>query len=287
MYRRNPTDVIGLLKQLLSNTYLLYIQTQGAHWNIVGNDFPQLHTLFQTQYGELVLAVDLIAEHIRTYQAAAPGSATEFLRDAAFQDLDYTHAARLDAQALITQLVAGHRACAGIATQLGNITAQELHTQNLAADRIAAHNKAIWMLESTLGNAPAMPAAPMMASAPTAPTVMPMRRYRNPWGVKDVARFNKRCAGRAACRSKWPRVANAVLRRSGDKGRAVRIANWQTKRMGLKRRSSRSNPYKKSSKKRARRNPKKHCAAKTLKGTRCKSPARSKYCGRHGRARHR
>lgn len=67
-------------------------------------------------------------------------------------------------------------------------------------------------------------------------------RRRNPWAASDVKRHNKRCAKRKACRLKWPKIANAVLRDSGDKGKAIRIANWQVNRMGLNRRLRRRNP---------------------------------------------
>jgi len=70
----------------------------------------------------------------------------------------------------------------------------------------------------------------------TVESVLGPRHYkrRNPWTAKDVGRHNKRCAARAKCRKKWPSIANAVLRNTGDEGRAIRIANWQTKRMGLR-----------------------------------------------------
>lgn len=156
-YYRNPAankdEIVQLLKKLLANTYLLYIQTQGAHWNVIGNDFPQLHTLFQTQYAELTLATDLLAEHIRTYGAVAPASAGEFLELATFEETQFTKLAfggKVDSNFLISMLVDQHRATIELATQLGNITASALHTQNLAADRIEAHEKVVWMLESTL-----------------------------------------------------------------------------------------------------------------------------------------
>lgn len=159
-YYRNPAsnsgEIIQLLKQLLSNTYLLYIQTQGAHWNVVGSDFPQLHTLFETQYQELVLAADLLAEHIRTYGEAAPASAGEFLKLATFEEKEFTNMSdvtRKDSQFLIHMLIEQHQATVEVATQLGNITSNALHTQNLAADRIEAHEKAIWMLGSSLKTA--------------------------------------------------------------------------------------------------------------------------------------
>lgn len=155
-YYRNPAankdEIVHLLQQLLANTYLLYIQTQGAHWNVIGNDFPQLHTLFQTQYTELTLATDLIAEHIRTYGALAPASAGEFLELTTFEESQFAKpgSSAVDSAFLLQMLIDQHQATIAVATQLGNATANALHTQNLAADRIAAHEKAVWMLSSTL-----------------------------------------------------------------------------------------------------------------------------------------
>lgn len=161
-YYRNPSadknKVIELLQQLLANTYLLYIQTQGAHWNITGNDFPQLHTLFQTQYTELQLAVDIIAEHIRTYGAPAPGSAFDFIKLATFKEAtfisDLAYEGNVGSEFLLQTLVDQHNATIEVATHLGEITANAIHTQNLAADRIDAHEKAVWMLSTTLQGSP-------------------------------------------------------------------------------------------------------------------------------------
>ena len=43
----------------------LYLKTQNYHWNVTGPMFNTLHTLFMTEYTELALAVDEIAERIR------------------------------------------------------------------------------------------------------------------------------------------------------------------------------------------------------------------------------
>lgn len=160
-YRHNPADkkaeIVETLQKLLANTYLLYIQTQGAHWNIMGSDFPQLHTLFQTQYTELALAVDLIAEHIRTYGGIAPGSAAEFVELATFKEGRFVDGAwagsgmSLDSQSLLSMLISQHQETIELAHKLGEMTVDAIHTQNLAADRIAAHEKAAWMLSATAG----------------------------------------------------------------------------------------------------------------------------------------
>lgn len=156
-YRRNPdAEIVQLLKELLATTYLVYIQTQGAHWNVVGSDFPQLHVLFEKQYEELRDAVDEIAEHIRTYDVMSPGSAAEFLdlaRGASvgtFQEVDFrNHAGGASTSELLSALIKNHKLVSSIAKQLASITEDDPQTNDLAAERVAAHNKIVWMLEST------------------------------------------------------------------------------------------------------------------------------------------
>ncbi len=44
--------------------------------------FQTLHVMFEAQYVELALAVDLIAERIRSLGMAAPGTYADFVRPA-------------------------------------------------------------------------------------------------------------------------------------------------------------------------------------------------------------
>ena len=59
---------------LLADSYTLYLKTHNYHWNVTGPMFTTLHTLFETEYTDLALAVDEIAERIRALGARAPGS---------------------------------------------------------------------------------------------------------------------------------------------------------------------------------------------------------------------
>ena len=68
------------LSILLADTYTLYLKTHKYHWNVQGPMFQTLHLMFETQYNELSLAVDLIAERIRALDVLAPGSYSEFSR---------------------------------------------------------------------------------------------------------------------------------------------------------------------------------------------------------------
>ena len=60
------------LSCLLADTYSLYLKTHNFHWNVTGSMFQTLHLMFETQYTELALTVDLIAERIRALGYPAP-----------------------------------------------------------------------------------------------------------------------------------------------------------------------------------------------------------------------
>ena len=56
------TEIANGLSRVLADTYTLYLKTHNFHWNVTGPMFQTLHIMFETQYNELALAVDLVAE---------------------------------------------------------------------------------------------------------------------------------------------------------------------------------------------------------------------------------
>ena len=64
------------LSRLLADTYTLYLKTHNFHWNVTGPMFNTLHLMFEAQYNELALAVDLIAERIRALGVRRARAAT-------------------------------------------------------------------------------------------------------------------------------------------------------------------------------------------------------------------
>ena len=71
-------EIADGLSRLLADTYTLYLKTHYFHWNVTGPMFQTLHLMFETQYTELALAVDLIAERIRALGFPAPGSYAQY-----------------------------------------------------------------------------------------------------------------------------------------------------------------------------------------------------------------
>ena len=140
--------VVQPLERLLADSYTLYLKTHSYHWNVTGPMFTTLHTLFETQYTELALAVDEIAERIRAIGAPAPGSYTQFQERATVQE-DTTVPAAID---MIQQLVADHEAVAASGREV--VRAAEAAGDDASVDlgvrRIDVHEKAAWMLRSHL-----------------------------------------------------------------------------------------------------------------------------------------
>ena len=136
------------LSRLLADSYTLYLKTHNYHWNVTGPMFPSLHLLFETQYLELAVAGDLIAERIRALDQPAPASYGEFARRTAIDEDDD----QPDATEMVRRLVAGQHAVIRTAKAVFPAVEQahDEPTADLLTQRIQAHEKAAWMLRSVL-----------------------------------------------------------------------------------------------------------------------------------------
>lgn len=136
------------LSRLLADTYSLYLKTHAFHWNVTGPMFQTLHLMFETQYNELALAVDLIAERIRALGFPAPGTYSEFGRLSSIAET----AGVPKAVAMIELLVEGQEAVVRTARSLFPVVdrAMDEATADLLTQRIQLHEKTAWMLRSLL-----------------------------------------------------------------------------------------------------------------------------------------
>ncbi|MCG3168637.1 MAG: hypothetical protein CALGDGBN_00134 [Pseudomonadales bacterium] len=136
------------LSRLLADTYTLYLKTHNYHWNVTGPMFNALHTMFEQQYDELALAVDLIAERIRALGHRAPGSYREFLDLTSIEE----ETGSPDAVTMIANLVKGQEAVIRTARGLIPLTdaAHDEPSADLLTQRLQVHEKTAWMLRSLL-----------------------------------------------------------------------------------------------------------------------------------------
>jgi starvation-inducible DNA-binding protein len=136
------------LSRTLADTYTLYLKTHNYHWNVTGPMFQTLHLMFETQYNELALAVDLIAERIRSLGAHAPGSYAAFARLGTIAEEEGVPPAKT----MIRRLVEGQEAVVRTARKVFPIAekAGDEATCDLLTQRLQVHEKTAWMLRSLL-----------------------------------------------------------------------------------------------------------------------------------------
>lgn len=136
------------LSHLLADTYTLYLKTHYFHWNVTGPMFNTLHLMFETQYNELALAVDLVAERIRALDVYAPGTYRDFAKLTSIKETEFVP----KAQDMIAELVAGHEAVCRTARSVfpSADAASDEATADLLTQRLQVHEKTAWMLRSLL-----------------------------------------------------------------------------------------------------------------------------------------
>jgi starvation-inducible DNA-binding protein len=141
-------DLIVALKILFASNFVLYLKTHGAHVNVTGMFFPQLHELFGGQYEDLQDQIDTIAEKIRQLDEFAPMSMTEIQQQSAIDD--FSGAA--DARSYLSMLEADQEKMLVIlhrAFELADRMDQD-GISNYLQDRMDRHGKNRWQLRATL-----------------------------------------------------------------------------------------------------------------------------------------
>ena len=145
---KDRMEIADGLAHLLADTYTLYLKTHNFHWNVTGPMFNTLHLMFETQYNELALAVDLIAERIRALGEFAPGSYAAYAKLSVIKEANGVPGAN----EMIKELVDGQEAVARTARAMYPVVerASDEPTADLLTQRLQIHEKTAWMLRSML-----------------------------------------------------------------------------------------------------------------------------------------
>ena len=145
--KKNRAEISDGLKRLLADTYTLYLQTHNFHWNITGPQFRELHLMFEEHYQELALAVDDIAERIRTLDVAAPGTYKAFAELSSIKEVDGVPTST----EMVKYLTKGHEQVVKTARKVLKVAqeADDESSASLVSDRMRVHEKTAWMLRAT------------------------------------------------------------------------------------------------------------------------------------------
>lgn len=145
------SPVVKALSTVLGESYALLGQIHLAHWNVEGPAFFSLHAAFQTQYEELFIAVDDVAERIRALGSYSPGGLKTLASLSSISELPVE---KIPAKDYVAHLIECHEIVVGSAAKARDTSEQngDLQTQDLMIARIQVHEKALWMLRAYLEN---------------------------------------------------------------------------------------------------------------------------------------
>jgi starvation-inducible DNA-binding protein len=143
--RSELADAVG---RALAETYVLYLKTQGVHWNVVGPMFYGLHKLTESQYENLAGAIDKLAERIRALGHPAPATFRAFLDLSVIKECE----GQMSTEQAIKILVADHETISRTFREAVHAAddADDIVTADMLTGRIQFHEEAAWMLRSLI-----------------------------------------------------------------------------------------------------------------------------------------
>ena len=151
--QQDITDLVGALGVFLANTYSVYHEAHGFHWNVKGPDFAQYHELFSGIYQDLIESVDSIAENILKLGYDSPFRMSDMMTmttipESESNDDEEEEDTPLD---MAVDLLASVSALEGEAKELFELAndADEQGVANFVAERIDALQKTMWQLRAS------------------------------------------------------------------------------------------------------------------------------------------
>ena len=104
---KNLKSLNEMLNKVLADGNVLYIKLRKFHWNLSGDNFMELHQLFENQYDAVAEAIDEVAERISTLGGVAIGTTSEFAKHSQLKE---TPGKVPDNQSMLRELVGDHEA---------------------------------------------------------------------------------------------------------------------------------------------------------------------------------
>ncbi|WP_027377709.1 Dps family protein [Kaistella palustris] len=143
---KNLNAVNALLNKVLADANVLYIKLRKFHWNLSGDNFMELHLLFEDQYQKVAEAADAVAERISTLGGEAIGTTTEFAKESQLQE----NPGKLpDTQGMLKELVNDHESIVKSLRKYVDDTEEKYEdkgTSDFLTALMQAHEKMAWKL---------------------------------------------------------------------------------------------------------------------------------------------
>ena len=144
--QKNLNAVHKILNTVLADGNILYIKLRKFHWNLSGDNFMELHLLFEDQYTAVAEAADEVAERIATLGGTAIGTTAEFTQESQLKE---TPGNVPDTQGMLKELVADHESIVkSLRENLDKVEEdyQDAGTADFLNGLMQEHEKMAWKL---------------------------------------------------------------------------------------------------------------------------------------------
>lgn len=137
-----------LLSDAQSSLFVLFHKTWAFHWNVVGEDFTQLHQLFGGQYETMFEEIDRLSEHMRYLNVKPLSSLSRMLEVTQIKEA----ASSATADKMLSELLENNQNFCEMLTEISEEAESQksYSTANLVQDLMESHGKFVWQLRSHL-----------------------------------------------------------------------------------------------------------------------------------------
>ncbi len=141
--------LIDELNQLLSDFHVYYQNTRGAHWNIKGPRFFELHAKFEELYTEALTNIDEIAERILTIGGRPDHTLGTYLEKSKIESVKDES----NDEALVKMIVSNLTTLVAQENKVKELAVEsdDNETEDMMIGLVNAQEKTKWMFNSWLG----------------------------------------------------------------------------------------------------------------------------------------
>jgi starvation-inducible DNA-binding protein len=152
-----------LISDVQANLFILFHKTWVFHWNVVGSDFQQLHTLFGGQYEGMFEEIDRLSEHMRYLNVRPVGSLSRIVEVSSIAEGSNTIQVDelgqkniiagkpiVKSDDMVKRLLIDNSTLLDLLAGLSEEAElqKQYATANIAQDLMEAHGKFVWILRS-------------------------------------------------------------------------------------------------------------------------------------------
>lgn len=142
------SKLLDKLNSLLASYQVAFFNTRSSHWMIKGENFFELHKVFETAYNDANLKIDAIAERILTLGGIPFLTATEMIKNSSIKESHVNG----DQSACVSAMLKDLKELSVIENEIVELADEQkdIVTADLITQYLGEQQKISWMLSQFL-----------------------------------------------------------------------------------------------------------------------------------------